>query len=368
MSEEIQEQETEIQNENTQQEQTVENEQQIDTQFETQENTEQPSDEEETPSKEELDALSDEEFEEFLNTGNLPAKAKQQETQKQETTPKPKEQSNTQQQNTTQNINYEEVYKTLFKPFKANGKEITPRTVDDIISLMQMGANYTKKMQLMAPMKRAVESLNKASIKEDDLNFLIDLHKGDKEAIKNLLKKHNIDPMDLDLDEVNYAPNKKNIASEEDVEFSDTLLDINDSLPKIQEIVNNVWDKKSKNLLLNDPNLMKALHEEIQMGRFDKVQKKVEEEKTFGRYKGVSDVEAYIDVVTKMVNSEQQNKSSTPKPTDTQPKTTPSKPIPDKSKAAPTKGTKAKGSSLTAKDLFSMSEEEFSKLSIKDLV
>ena len=43
--------------------------------------------------------------------------------------------------------------------------------------------------------------------------------------------------------------------------------------------------------------------------------------------------------------------------------------VPDKRKAAPTRGkVKSGGTSLTPKDLFSMSDEEFEKLSIKDLV
>ena len=39
-----------------------------------------------------------------------------------------------------------EVYNKVFAPFRANGKEIQVKSVDDVISLMQMGANYNKKM------------------------------------------------------------------------------------------------------------------------------------------------------------------------------------------------------------------------------
>ena len=358
MSEENLEQETEIQNETQEQEQE-------------QETTEQEEQEQDITSAD-IDNMSDEEFEEYMNSGKIPEKKPTSDTpqnkpESDSQTPESKTDTNTQPNaNTSQSIDYKAVYETLFKPFKANGKEITPRSVEDIVSLMQMGANYTKKMQLLSPMKKTFESLNKAAIKEDDLNFLIDLHNGDKEAIKQLLKKHEIDPLDLDLDDIQYKNNKKNIASDSEVEFSDVLLDIKDSIPKIQEIMDKSWDKKSKELLFNDPNLMRALHEEIQMGRFDKVQKQVEMEKTFGRYKGVSDLEAYIDVVTKMVNAEQTGK----KPAGNSNKDTNSnKSKYDKSRAAPTTSkSKPKGSTLTAKDLFSMSEEEFSKLSINDLV
>ena len=264
-----------------------------------------------------------------------------------------------------QEVDYKSIYEQVFKPFKANGKEITPKSVEDIISLMQMGANYTKKMQLMAPMKKVVQSLDNAKIDEQELNFLIDVSKGDKEAIKQLLIKHKIDPLEIDLDGDNTYSPRNNIASDEDVEFNDTLMDIHDSLPRIQEILNNTWDDNSKKAILKDPRLMRALHEEVQMGRFDEVQKRLEAEKTFGRYKGVSDVDAYIDLVSKM----EQERTKTKIQPETPIRTESTKKIPDKSKAAPTKGKTSKSSSsLTAKDLLSMSDDEFNKLSERDLV
>lgn len=264
-----------------------------------------------------------------------------------------------------QEVDYKSIYEQVFKPFKANGKEITPKSVEDIISLMQMGANYTKKMQLMAPMKKVVQSLDNAKIDEQELNFLIDVSKGDKEAIKQLLIKHKIDPLEIDLDDDNTYSPRNNIASDEDVEFNDTLMDIHDSLPKIQEILNNTWDDNSKKAILKDPRLMRALHEEVQMGRFDEVQKRLEAEKTFGRYRGVSDVNAYIDLVSKM----EQERMKTKVQPETPIRTESTKKIPDKSKAAPTKGKTSKSSSsLTAKDLLSMSDDEFNKLSERDLV
>lgn len=262
-------------------------------------------------------------------------------------------------------IDYKAAYEAIFKPFKANGKEITPRNIDDVINLMQMGANYTKKMQVIAPMKKVIESLNKAEIDEKNLNFLIDVYKGDKEAIKKLLKKHSVDPIELDLDETNYVP-KNNMVSDEDVEFSNVIDDIRDSLPKIQDIINSKWDKNSKDKLLSDPKLLRALHEEIQYGRFDKIQAQVEMEKMFGRYRGISDLDAYIDIVTKEVQKESQQHQPEPKvETKSEPKVTHK--IPDKTKAAPTKTKSTTKSSLTAKDILSMSEEDFNKLNIDDL-
>ena len=346
--------------------------------------------EEDNITSDDLANMSDSQFEEYLQSGKIPnvnntdvpdkenkedeettSEEKDNETEEVEIdindvdvkdNEEQKEDSSSTNNNST--VDYKSAYEAIFKPFKANGKEITPRNVDDVINLMQMGANYTKKMQVIAPMKKVIESLNKAEIDEENLNFLIDVYKGDKEAIKKLLKKHSVDPIELDLDETNYVP-KNNIVSDEDVEFSNVLDDIRDSLPKIQDIVNTKWDKNSKDKLLSDPRLLRALHEEIQYGRFDKIQAQVEMEKMFGRYRGVSDLDAYIDIVTKVVQKEAQQQPEPkvePKP---EPKVTRS--IPDKTKAAPTKTKSTTKSSLTAKDILSMSEEDFNKLNIDDL-
>ena len=351
-------------------------------------------------SVDDIDSMTDEEFAEYLNgkSTNVDIKEKedpqkqQEEEEEKESEPEPQqeekgekvqEDSNDSKKNTSvvnkevkkeestkQDLNQDDIkaaYEAIFKPFKANGKEIAPKTVDDVISLMQMGANYTKKMQLMAPMKRSVESLNKAGITDTDLNFLIDVHNGDKEAIKKLLEKHKVDPIDLDMENTNYVP-KNNIVSDSDIEYANILEDIQPSLPKIQKIITEQWDPKSKEYLLKDPQLMKALHEEIEMGRFDKVQTMVEMEKTFGRAKEKSDLEIYIDLVSKIAAAEQNTaiSSNTKK---SLPDQTVTKPIPDKTKAAPVRTKQSnQGTPLSEKDLFSLSDEEFMKLSERGLI
>ena len=350
-------------------------------------------------SVDDIDSMTDEEFAEYLNgkSTNVDTKEKedpqkqQEEEEEKESEPEPQqeekgekvqEDSNDSKKNTSvvnkevkkeestkQDLNQDDIkaaYEAIFKPFKANGKEIAPKTVDDVISLMQMGANYTKKMQLMAPMKRSVESLNKAGITDTDLNFLIDIHNGDKEAIKKLLEKHKVDPIDLDMENTNYVP-KNNIVSDSDIEYANILEDIQPSLPKIQKIITEQWDPKSKEYLLKDPQLMKALHEEIEMGRFDKVQTMVEMEKTFGRAKGKSDIEIYIDLVSKIAT--EQNTATPSNTNKSLPDQTVTKPIPDKTKAAPVRTKQSnQGTPLSEKDLFSLSDEEFMKLSERGLI
>jgi AAA ATPase containing von Willebrand factor type A (vWA) domain len=278
--------------------------------------------------------------------------------------------STTKSTQTEKGINYKNAYEAIFKPFKANGKDIAPKTVEDVISLMQMGANYTKKMQTMASMRKTVESLNKANIKDEDLNFLIDVHNGDTEAIKKLLEKHKVDPIELDMDSTNYVP-KNNIVSDADVKFKEVLEEAKESLPKIQDVINNVWDAASKTKILEDPALLRALHQEISMGRFDEAQAELEAAKTFGRYANVTDLEAYIDIVSKMhaKTLTKNNINTSTNKVISKPSNTLKNNIPDKSKVAPTRSkqgsTKA---NITSKDIFNMSEEDFNKLDINSII
>lgn len=336
-----------------------------------------------------VDAMSDEEFMAFMDstpsattsttkdtttttttTDEVVADTKTEETTKVEQTPvtKVKEDKKVVEDTTGVTTIVPEDYAAIFKPFKANGKEITPKTVDDVISLMQMGANYTKKMQAMVPLKRTVETLNKADIKEEDLNFLIDVHKGDKEAIKKLLEKHKVDPLELDMETTNYVP-KNNMISEEDIEYLSTLEDIQSSVPKISEIISTKWDAESKQILLKDPKALIGLHQEIELGRFDEIQAQLEVDRTFGRYKGVSDFQAYIDIVNKKVATQVSKPAVTPTVSDAvSTPTTKPKTQHDKSKAAPAKGTAtSQGSAITTKDLINTSDEEFLKLMARGL-
>src|SRR5690606_21653948 len=70
---------------------------------------------------------------------------------------------------------YEKLYKEIMKPFKANGREIKLNSPEEVITLMQKGANYTKKMQALQPHLKIVRMLeNNQLLDEGKLSQLID--------------------------------------------------------------------------------------------------------------------------------------------------------------------------------------------------
>jgi len=96
-------------------------------------------------------------------------------------------------------VDYKAFHDTMMAPFKANGKTIELRTPEEAIQLMKMGANYTRKMQEIAPHRKMLTMLQKHELDETRLSYLIDLDKKNPEAIKQLIKEANIDPLDIDV-------------------------------------------------------------------------------------------------------------------------------------------------------------------------
>ena len=101
----------------------------------------------------------------------------------------------------TTEFDYESAYKKVSEPFKANGIDIKVNDPEDIVRLMQMGANYQKKMSQLKPHLKIIKMLeNNDLLKPEQLNNLIDVFKKDPKAIAKLVKESTLDPLDIDKD------------------------------------------------------------------------------------------------------------------------------------------------------------------------
>lgn len=198
-----------------------------------------------------------------------------------------------------QPIDYEAAYKQLTAPFKANGREIQVQSVEDAVALMQMGANYNKKMAALKPNLKLMKLLeNNGLLNEEKLSFLIDLEKKNPEAIGKLIKDSGVDPLDLDTSKAgDYKPSRHTVDDRE-LELDAVLDEIQEtpSYTRTLDVVSNQWDASSKNVIANSPQVLKVINSHVQSGVFDLIVKEVEREKMFGRLSGLSDIEAYRQV------------------------------------------------------------------------
>ena len=196
-------------------------------------------------------------------------------------------------------VDYKAEYERLFTPFKANGREIAVKSVDDAVALMQMGANYNKKMAALKPNLKLMKLLeNNGLLNESKIGYLIDLEKKNPDAINRLLKDSGIDPLDLNAEKADdYKPNAYTVDDRE-MEL-DTVLDEIQESPSYNrtlDIVSNKWDGSSKQVIANSPQLLKVIDSHVQSGIYDLISKEIENERTFGRLSGLSDIEAYRQV------------------------------------------------------------------------
>ena len=196
-------------------------------------------------------------------------------------------------------IDYKAVYEQLTTPFKANGKEIQINNVDDAIALMQMGANYNKKMAGLKPNLKLLKMLdNNKLLNEEKLSFLIDLEKKDPEAIKKFIKDSGVDPLDINVDTPSeYKPNAYNV-SDSEVDLDQILDDIRDtpSYSETIDVISNKWDNSSKQIIFDNPDVIKILNGHIESGVYQQINTIVESERMLGRLSGMSDIEAYKHV------------------------------------------------------------------------
>lgn len=169
-------------------------------------------------------------------------------------------------------FNYKDGYEKVMAPFKANGKMITPRSPEEAISLMQMGANYTRKMQDIQPFRKVMLMLqNNGLMDEDKLSYLIDLDKKNPDAIKKLLKDSGTDPMDFNPeDEVNYQSGNHRVTDTE-AAFATELDDLK-STPEGQAtlgVISQTWDNASKDALFENRGLIQTIQSQRESGMYD---------------------------------------------------------------------------------------------------
>jgi hypothetical protein len=280
-------------------------------------------------------------------------------------------------------------YEKLSKPFKANGREFTVKSPEESIRLMQLGLGYTKKMQSLSNDRRIAETLRQANISTpQDIGFLLDLKNGNKEAIKQLLKDHKIDPNDLvsydDTDESEdgssakqtYTPTNPNFVDDKYLALQDQIQELM-SVDGGNDTVNLILglDSDSKKVFYQNPQLIATInnhrHDIMPSGvsMFDEIMQEADRQKALGNipanapwiqvYKQVGDY-LYGDPLKAKAQQGAYIGSSKPQQNTTKPRNDEKV----KQLSIPKNGAVNK---VQHKDIFSMTDEEFAKLGENDI-
>ena len=180
---------------------------------------------------------------------------------------------------------YKQFYTAITSPIKANGKEIQIKSPQDVIRLMQMGANYTHKMQSLAPYRKKMQMLENAGLfEEDKINFLIDLSQKKPEAISKFLRDNKIDPLDIDVSDTapKYVPGNHQVSDAE--MYVNAVVDDLKSTPEGIDTLQTIgkWDQTSLQAVWNSPDIMNTIHAQRQNGVYKLITDEVDRQKALG--------------------------------------------------------------------------------------
>lgn len=193
-------------------------------------------------------------------------------------------------------IDYAAEYKRLIgTPIKANGKDITIDSIDDAIKLIQMGANYYKKVEQLKPAQKIISMLEKAQLlDESKLSFAIDLLNKDPAAIQSLVG-------DMDISDV--LDEKHNGYTPKDHTVSDVQLNLDNAINDVAstptghitlKVLGEQWDQASRQIVVSNPSIIGLINQHVADGTFDTVTREVEKRRMLGQIpQGLNDIEAY---------------------------------------------------------------------------
>ena len=157
---------------------------------------------------------------------------------------------------------------TLYK-IKANGKEFE-MTLDELKQTASKGMDYLKKTTALKPYRTMIAAMEENKVSPEDINLLIDLKKGNKEAIAKLIKENEVDV--YDLPEANDYKPQEYRQSETALEIKEVLSTISKDaeFSRTSEIYA-AFDDQTKAFLNEDPSRIVGLHNDVKTGVFDKV-------------------------------------------------------------------------------------------------
>ena len=243
-----------------------------------------------------------------------------------------------------------------FAPLKVSGKHIPINSLEELYTLASGGAGVTQKFQEIAAYKKSIAIMNEHNLSEADLSLLVEARNGSKDAIASLIKQSGIDALELPEEaNENYVPGAY-IPSDQQVSLSEVQQEIarDEEYAITQNVVNNIMDSRSQDILVQNPQMIRGLHEDIKSGAYELVSAHAQKLKLMDG--GIrSDMEYYIQAAQEGPSSEPQMPAQEQVPA---PEPQPQKRVVDKDKRRSAGNTNQKAQAPSIKDINEMTDEE----------
>ncbi|UCR75501.1 tail length tape measure protein [Alcaligenes phage vB_Af_QDWS595] len=273
----------------------------------------------------------------------------------------------TQEKETTQEeVDYKSFHEAITAEFKAVGKQFKVKDANEARQLMQMGLDYTQKMQNLAPHRKLLMTLQNAGLTDEaQINYAIDLINKKPEAIQKLIHESGIDPLTINTDTPPEYQAGNHFVSDQLVSFQSQLDTLN-ATPEGAETLNVIhsWDQASKGEVLKNPQSLNIIHQQRINGVYDTVAAEVQRLKMLGQIGyDVPFIQAYQYVGNMLEN---QGAFKQPEPTPAAPVATkvvapaPQVQNNERAEAAAVSGNAAKPTKTMVNPL-SLSDDDFAK-------
>lgn len=190
-------------------------------------------------------------------------------------------------------IDYKAFYDEVTAPIRADGRDFTIKSSEDLRNLVSKGLDYTQKTQQIAPYRKTLAFLRDNNALDDTkLSYMVDLINKDEKAVKQLIREMTAEPKeegkqklelyDLDPEQEDesqrYHFQNKNTITDEQLNFRETFDEVNASeggnafLNKI----NQKFDSSSLDYLYQNPHAIKLLYQADRAGQFDQIMDKMQ--------------------------------------------------------------------------------------------
>jgi hypothetical protein len=176
--------------------------------------------------------------------------------------------------------------KALGQEFEFSEQEM----IEKFPQAFSQAMDYTKKMQAIKPYRKIVDAIQQEGLSQDDVNLAIDALKGNKDAMAVLMKRNNLDALDIDTEKAeSYRPSDYG-RHESVIAITDVVNEIKDDpeYPRTFKVLNDQWDSNSWDAISKNPKMIKGLHTDIKSGLFDVLAPVAEKMKVYDEWNGVS--------------------------------------------------------------------------------
>jgi hypothetical protein len=197
--------------------------------------------------------------------------------------------------------------------FKANGKDYeftSEEIVDRFPEIFGQAMDYTKKMQIIKPWRKTIDAIEQAKLDHSDVSLMIDVLKGDKDAIAEVLKRTGVDTLDLDTEEDSKYVAKDYGRDDKSLAIKDIVDEISSDAEyaTTQSILSKEWDEASWNVISDKPEMIKLLHADVKSGVYQTLQPLMEKHKVYDKGRR-PDIEYYKEAAEEYFNKNAQQEA-----------------------------------------------------------